>query len=149
LKIGNAKTKDLTPSYPFQVFSDRAAGNLAALDLRSVRATCSLGSLFSHFNRKTSLMVRMDNLSAVMVTSRVFLKRCSGFHRVYPASMIPFPGGGGMDRIQVAEWIRIEWRNETESGGAFNRIWVADCSGIRTPYPLKYDDRPHLFIDPG
>ena len=36
-----------------------------------------------------------------------------------------------MDRIQVAEWIRIEWRNETESGGAFNRIWVADWAGIR------------------
>ena len=77
-------------------------------------------------------MVRMDNLSAVIMTSRVFTGSSNGFHWIYPASFISSPGGGGMDRIPTAESIGIGWRNESESGGAFNRNPVADCVGIRT-----------------
>ena len=77
-------------------------------------------------------MVRMDNLSAVIMTSRFFTGSCNGFQWIYPASLTSSPGGGGMDRNPVAESIGIGWRNESESGGAFNRIPVADCVGIRS-----------------
>jgi len=40
---------------------------------------------FSHFNRRTSFMVRMDNLSAVILTFQVFPESSIGFHWVYPA----------------------------------------------------------------
>jgi hypothetical protein len=54
----------------FQVFSDRAAGNVAAFSNLFVgqldRTPCR--GLFSHFNRKTSFMVRMEYLSAAIVS---------------------------------------------------------------------------------
>ena len=77
-------------------------------------------------------MVRMDNLSAAIITSRGFPGSISGFDSVYPASSTPLPGGGGMDRIPMAESIGIGWRLESESGGGMDRIRVAACAGIRT-----------------
>jgi hypothetical protein len=59
-------------------------------------------------------MVRMDNLSAVIMTSRVFSGSSNGFHGIYPASFIPSQGGGGMDRNQVALSIGIQWRIASE-----------------------------------
>src|SRR4030042_430012 len=69
-------------------------------------AICLLDNFFSHFNRRTSLMVRMDNLSAVIVTSRVFPGSSNGFHWIYPASSTPSSRG---------------WRNGSESGGGLRR----------------------------
>jgi len=51
-------------------------------------------------------MVRMDNLSAVILTSWVFPESSNGFHWVYPASSSPSSRG---------------WRNESESGGDLRR----------------------------
>jgi hypothetical protein len=59
-------------------------------------------------------MVRMDNLSAAIMTSQVFTGSSNGFHWIYPASFIPSPGGGGMDRIPMAESIGIQWRIASE-----------------------------------
>src|SRR5665647_1484332 len=81
-------------------------------------AICLLDNFFSHFNRRTSLMVRMDNLSAVIVTSRVFPERSNGFHWVYPASSTPSPKG---------------WRNGSDSHGGINRNWV--CLLYTSPSP--------------
>ena len=76
-------------------------------------------------------MVRMDNLSAAIITSRVFPGSISGFHWVYPASSTPSPGGGGMDRIPMAESIGIGWRLESDSGGGLRR---------NTHFHLKYTE---------
>jgi len=43
-------------------------------------------------DRGTSLMFRMDNLSAAIVASRIFPESFSGFNRAYPASLTPSPG---------------------------------------------------------
>ena len=60
-------------------------------------------------------MVRMDNLSAAIVTSRVFPGSLSGFDSVYPASSTPSSRG---------------WRNGSDSHGGINRNWVATLIGI-------------------
>jgi hypothetical protein len=67
----------------------------------------------------------MDNLSAATVTSWFFFRSSNGFYWIYPASFIPFLGGGGLDRNHMADSIGIGWRNESYSGGAFNHIQVA------------------------
>ena len=71
-------------------------------------------NFFSHLNSKTSFMVRMDNLSAAIVTPQVFTGSSNGFHWVYPASFIPSIRGGGMDRNQVVFSIGFGWRIASE-----------------------------------
>lgn len=43
-------------------------------------------------------MVRMDNLSAAIMTSWIFPGNSNGFHWIYPTSFVPFPRGGGLRR---------------------------------------------------
>ena len=76
-------------------------------------------------------MVRMDNLSAVILTSRVFPRGLTAFIGFIQRHLHPLPGGGGMERIPMAESIRIGWRLESESGGGMERNRVAACAGIR------------------
>jgi hypothetical protein len=63
-------------------------------------------------------MVRMDNLSAAMLTSRFFAGFFSGFYWIYPAPSLPTRG--------VAEWIIFGWRFPSESGGDINRNQVPE-----------------------
>jgi hypothetical protein len=73
----------------------------------------------------------MDNLSAAMVTSWFFPRTSNGFLWIYPASIVPASGDGGMNHIPVAQSIGIRWRNGSYLGGDFHHIPVAACAGIR------------------
>jgi hypothetical protein len=78
-------------------------------------AICSLDNPFSHFSRRTSFMIRMDNLSAAISASRIFVRRLTAFFGFIQRHPRPFQG----------------WRNQSEWGGGMDRNQVAACAGIR------------------
>lgn len=63
-------------------------------------------------------MVRMDNLSAAILTSRIFPEALAAFIGFIQRHLHPLQG--------VAEWIGFPWRNQSDWGGDFKRNQVAE-----------------------
>jgi hypothetical protein len=91
---------------------------MVARPMEQLRAMARLFSLCSHFNRRTSLIVRIDNLSIAACASSYRVFKAQGI-RGYPASMPSFSWGGRM----AVEWVAASPWNDRPDGPGIHRFW--------------------------